>query len=680
MLLFEKSNSKALSLAIGRIVKLRYIIFPFIIFFASLLINIFAFKNAPWPIDASHYVWMSRLILQGRLSLPVPELYEHFNEAFMVINNGHYYSLFMPAFSLFMAPFVYFGIEYFFNPLMMAGSIFIAGKLTDLFAESRTSALAMAFCAFSSFYILIGASYFSHPFNLFVTLLAVYIFLKYPDSLSMLALSSALIGILVFQRPQNAAMTFVPCLIMLAIKMIKKGEAERPVAPVIVFIIPFAAACVGIMFYNRHFTGHWLLFPQDVYNSVIEIREKCHNIGLGKGCEKNMGQFLPVEGLTIGYAYNVMMTRLSMMLYKLTAHPLMMLFVIPALIFSARKFTLFILIATAYFAGYFFFYIPGNFNGPRYFFEAGYFVLIIAAYGFMLTYGMIHRYFRPVMKAAALSSFMFLAVIIMPALISQQSNVALNSVTQTKNIIDSREIEHSLLFLHHPVIVGTTILNILNMQENPPYDKHGNLYLWDMGKINSAALDYYRTKGFTGAYTVSLNDQSGEVEVEPLKYEKQPLVIEAELKFRPLTGMPKYGFFVFQFEETKIFGFEPKSSITLSNYFGYGIKFGDISESSYYDFTHPFLEKGKYMATINLVRTPCGGDFIFNVNEKPVNIVSSFSGVEDKASFETEIDLKNGLNSFRFTPLTKDSCIVFDNISFEKEKDKTQKGTLVTQL
>ncbi|HPV21936.1 MAG TPA: hypothetical protein PK102_09930, partial [bacterium] len=76
----------------NRLVKSLFFIIPFSVFAFSLFINLF-FIIAPVPDDGIHYVWLSKLILNGKLYLETPDFYEHYYSNFLFNHNGNYVSI-----------------------------------------------------------------------------------------------------------------------------------------------------------------------------------------------------------------------------------------------------------------------------------------------------------------------------------------------------------------------------------------------------------------------------------------------------------------------------------------------------------------------------------------------------------------------------------------------------------
>ena len=303
-------------------VEKRYLIFPFLGFLFPALIAVFVFDTIPHVIDASHFLWTARVFIEtGHFHLPESELYEYYQNTFNVHINGRFFSLFLPGFSLLLVPFELLGISQLFTPLCNGIAVLLLGKIADRQFDAKTSFFAMFFALFSSFYLFMGASYMTHPLNLMLTLLTVYLVMISENRKSFLILAGLATAWTLFIRPQNAFFVYTGVLLLMFSKKMKFRSA-------VIFTIPFIFIGFLLMFYNYFYTGNPMLFPQDVYFFIREPYKFCHRMGFGKGCPNTEGDYLPKEGLTPKYAFWVSFARLTLLNFNLVGHPLIFIFLI----------------------------------------------------------------------------------------------------------------------------------------------------------------------------------------------------------------------------------------------------------------------------------------------------------------------------------------------------------------
>ncbi|MCK5808255.1 hypothetical protein KAH37_04630 [bacterium] len=647
-----------------RVVSIRYFILPLIAFIASSLIVYFVFQGIPHVIDASHFVWMTRLMEQGQLSIPADALYEYYRNTFNLLHNGRYFSLFLPGFSFFLLPFSFFGILPLSGPLFFAVTIYLIGKIADkLTNDSSVSFLAMVLVLFSSFYLFMSASFMTHTFNTMLTLGALYLLLRSMKWKNLL-FAGLLLAILLFIRPQNAVFSYIPFVAWIVIKNRNK------IASFTLFTLPFILVGFGVMFYNFHFTGEFLKFPQDIYFMIREPLAHCHRLGIGKGCPNTEGIYLPDGGLTWSYAFWVAYTRLTLLLFNVTTHPYILLFISLGYFLKAKRFLFIAALFFSYFVGYFFFYLPGNLFGPRYFTEVVLLLLIPAAYGFIWTVRHINFVGKSAVIALQLSVFVLFSYTIMPALTKSYSERFWRTDRVVEHFIEDMKIKNSVLFI--PPYYAATFLNLM---ENPPHDRHGNLILLDRDRENRYAAAWYIEKGgYDSAFVFDYYPESKSLLLseELIDLTPEQVYIEFEDKRLPLTGVPDYGV-TYAMSETDDKRFFPvkhlDDTLSLSNGSAFAMHFRKITEKSYYDFTYPLLIEGLYDISMRYLITECAGDFSFEVNGEKVADFSSGPGRQRGTTLDMQVKLRHGVNNFKIAAHSENSCLVLDFIKISVHYD-----------
>ena len=121
--------------------------------------------------------------------------------------------------------------------------MFLLGKIADRQFDAKTSFFAMFFALFSSFYLFMGASYMTHPFNLMLTLLAIYLVMVSENRRTFFVLAGLAGAWTLFIRPQNAFFVYLGILILMFSKKMKFKNA-------VFFTAPFIFIGFLLMFYN----------------------------------------------------------------------------------------------------------------------------------------------------------------------------------------------------------------------------------------------------------------------------------------------------------------------------------------------------------------------------------------------------------------------------------------------
>jgi len=651
---------RSLSRLFHRLVAWRYRVLPPIAGIATTLIAIFVFQGIPHVIDAAHFEWTARLLLKGTVSIPANDLYEFQDATFMVRDGGRFYSLFLPGFSLVLAPFTALGIGWLFTPLCTALAVWLAGRIADHFFDAETSFLTMTLTTFSSFYLFMGASFMTHPFNLFCVMLAVWLVLRDPTRVFNLLVAGTALAVTLFIRPQNAIFAAAPLAIFLLMK-------RTPLKGLFFFALPFVLGGTGLLIYNLAMTGHPLVFPQDIYFSVIEPRPFCHRLGLGTGCPDTEGEFLPPEGLTFQYAFWVAYTRLTLLLFNVTGHPYPFLFLAAAFFFALRRSLFLFSFFGAFFVGYFFFYLPGNLFGPRYFSEVIMLLLIPAAYGIVESARRLPRMAKPLVAAFPIAGVVFVSAFIMPELTERYSDRFWVTDRSFEEAIARENIRNSIVFVpesYHAMF--------LNTQKSPPFDDRGNLILKDLGRENHYAAAYYMEKGhFRNAHVIDYYPRQRNLTIveELAEFRLNDIWMELEHKGRPLTGRPAYVTRVAAGVKLRNLPFPSLDEhLDFSGDKGLAILFGTLDKDSYYDFTVPILDPGEYEGTLEYLGISCGGFVSLTANGAPVTTFSTYDEGETFAAVHFTTTLTAGTNRFVLTPEHGQTCLVLDYLRLKKKE------------
>jgi len=622
---------------------------------------------SPQPEDGIHYVWLAKMIWNGKLFLETPDFYEHYWNNFITISNGKYTSIFLPGFSFFMAPFAALGIPYLFNPLLAGINTYLVGKHAAALKDRRTAVIAMMLFAFSTTHILHGALYFPHHFGLMLVLVSSYIIVHKPYNSGLYFLAGLILSISLFVRTQNALYTYFAIAVLIIFK-------DRALKPLIWFTVPFVFTGLALMGYNYYFTNDPFIFVQDVYFNLLNTRKFCHRPGFGNGCAGNHGEFLPEAGVTFEYAKGITFLRLNSFIHKISVYPLMLVFIIPAIFKNPYKYFLYYFMPLCAVAAYFTFYIEGNYAGPRYLIESGALFLIAAACGFTDLY----EYFIRKNNGAAFflagslnglfaASIIFFSVTIFPATIFKAFDDSKDPQRIQKLIVDNH-IENSIVML--PFSFKFHFDSNLILSDDPPYDRHGNLIMYSGGDILDRNIQkFYKDTQYKGIYRIYKNEK--EYTAEKLDFLEDDGIYRAEFesKFIPVNGTPYFILAVFDNAPSTDFGFYPSEKVNFSVW-ALGVLFKGGTQN-YYGFEHSVKREGTYDLEFAIAATECTVGFDIEVNGEikahykpqpgPVRTeIISFSG-----------HLKAGKNSFRIIP-RNNGCLVMDYLEMRKDQKPVQ--------
>jgi len=452
---------------------------------------------------------------------------------------------------------------------------------------------------------------------------------------------------------QNALYTYFAVAVLIALK-------HRSIQALAAFTIPFIFTGSLLMGYNYYFTGNPFVFIQDIYFNAINMRKFCHRPGFGKGCPGVLGTFLPVEGLNFDYAADITFVRLNNFLFQITAHPALLLFIIPAVIKYPHRYFLYYFMPLCAVIAYFPFYIEGSIGGPRYFMESGALFLVVSACGIsqVLDYAKdLKDVFRKLVIAACsgliISAMIFFSVMFVKKNLFENEKVY--NLNKIKKIIEENNIENSIVML--PFSYLFHFHSILNVQDDPPHDRFGNLIMYSMGEVDENIQKFYKDSKYCSIWRIS--EKNDEYLPEKLHFleDNGSYKVEFELKFIPSAGQP---FFVSPMLETHAsseFSYSPTENVRFSMN-ALGVLFQE-GKDNYYGFEHSVKTEGEYKIELGIIATECLVEFFVEVNGiktahyKPVD-----KNIRNEMVSFTAF-LKAGKNKFRIVPVI-DGCIVLD--------------------
>jgi hypothetical protein len=639
-----------------RLIKPLFFIIPFSVFAVSLFINR-NFIVAPQPDDGIHYVWLSKLITNGRLFMELPEFYEHYHDKFILIREGKFVSIFLPGFSFFMAPFTALGIEFAFNPLIAGINTYLVGIHACALRNRTTGVLAMILFAFSSTHLIHGALYFPHHFGLMLVLISTYFIVNRPAGMKTMLIAGSILASSLFIRSQNAVYTYFAIAVFLVIK-------EKKLKPLLFFTIPFVVLGTALAGYNFYFTGDPFLFVQDIYFNYLDVTEYCHRPGFGKGCRYNQGEFLPEGGLNLEFAIGITFLRLNNFLHQISMHPLPLIFIVPAIIINHRKYFLYYFMPLCAVAAYFLFYIEGNYWGPRYFFESGALFLIASACGFNELCSLIkkHEGLKSKITVMTMNGIIMAAVInfsflIFPGILFKHKDS--DDLMKIKDIIRENRIENSIVMV--PFSFNFSFSSILSIHDDPPYDRYGNLVLYSAVQLDENIQKYYKDSRFKNVYRIDRSEKEFVVRQIGFLENDGYSRVEFEGKHLPLSGSPKYVLMMHSGIPVDLFSFVPDEKYEIS-FFTLALLF-DGRGDSHYQFEHSIKKEGGYKLEIKVINTKCSTGFDIEINgSKQTTYHPDEEGVYKHSFFSP---LNSGRNTFKIIPHDK-GCLILDYMDISK--------------
>lgn len=659
--------------------KRGFALFPALAFAISLYISLKWFSGLPFVPDEVNYKYLAQAILDGKITSELHPHYEFFNFLYTVPSVGGAYSIYQIGFPLFLALFLALGVPWLANPLLVAFSVFLTGRIAEIFYDRKTAVIAMFFASTSVFITVLGGTMMAHPFCAAATLGAFYFAVcaeKSNDSRQLLknvVVSALFISVLLLARPQNAlfALFFTVLYLFLKLKFSKFFKTG------VVYTLIISVFFVLLVYSNYVITGSVAEFKHQKFWDISEPVDDCMGIGLGKGCKFSANTELPEEGLNFTYATEITRQRLEAFLPGLTLNPLFFLFILlPFFKRSRGKLLIFndyfmLFGFMIFFVAYYFYYFPGVTYGARYYFEGSFFLFPLMAQGVVTLLDTTGRVEKAA-KLKYLTESLLIAGLALQFLINFPATSdtyskgwwattrLLSSKLQEKNVTDG------VVFIN-PDYFYSSGLPLMNIHK---IDANRLIFAIDLGlESNQKLMDYYKGRRFFWANFHREGDilhSKEPLELDLFEIFRDPAItkitVELEHKSYPIDGKPDYCNRYLQMGPI------------VNNYAGFALppEFNDgrlyffcrfTGTDQFYTFGQNFTTAGRFLTKVTFAAHPVGGKFEFrhNGSTHPIDFHSEHA---EYKTIEFVEDIKQGLNLFTFLPKAAGSYFIIDKIEF----------------
>ncbi|MBV8718722.1 MAG: hypothetical protein JOZ65_26960 [Chloroflexi bacterium] len=228
---------------------------------SAALVSVREFQQLPHILDAVSYTFQAGLFASGQLALPAPPQLDAFRGPFTVLWQGHLFSQYPPG-----APAVYalgktIGLEWLVGPLacsvLIGATAWTARTLFGL-AEALT---VLAAGVISPFVLFQAGSYLSHPVaaGLLALALAAFVAGERTTHARWYAVCGALLGAAFVAREVASVLFALP----FGVRLLAKHRWNA-LASVVAFGLPFV---VAYLVYNLRQTGNPLVLPRMLFDA-----------------------------------------------------------------------------------------------------------------------------------------------------------------------------------------------------------------------------------------------------------------------------------------------------------------------------------------------------------------------------------------------------------------------------
>ena len=321
----------------------------------SLSVAVLALRGFPNSGDEYDYLFEAATFRAGRLWNPLPPVEHAFSFYWIAERDGKWVAQYFPGWPLILATFTSLKLPSFVAPPALALLLlFVFSGLALAIAGPLPALIGAALLSLCPFFLLNGASYFSHIPTALFGVLFVYGWSRYLEKAS--ALSAALAGAALGAAGVIRPFTVLALVLPSAIEFFRRGE-RRHYVRLPAFLLAGLPFLIGLLTYDKAITGNSFLTPEawtepQLHIGLLPVDENGRMISLAE---------------TIGMAFSRFF-RLS----EWTS-PLLLVLYTAAFLWKTYRFRIAfydLVFPLLVFSYLFFPDLGGNAYGPRYYFDA----------------------------------------------------------------------------------------------------------------------------------------------------------------------------------------------------------------------------------------------------------------------------------------------------------------------
>ena len=343
-------------------------------FAVTLFLNYSVGSHLPHVPDAVSYIFQAKLLASGRLAAPPPpveDVFEFFFPPFIFLSGDKWASIYPFGHPLMLAIGARLGAIWLIPPLLGAASVALIFAVGRKVYSARVGLLAALLLATSPFFLMTASNFMAHNTAVFY-LLGSLLFLAIIDRRPFLfgLLAGLFFGLVFNTRPLTAAALLPPFSLYLMTLILPRGRRLMGVTQVGAFVVGGLLMLGAFWLYNLGTTG-------DAFTNGYQA-----STGRTGGPQEFVG-FSGANTVNIGIQNE--QTQMAFLLLVLNGWPryIGLLFVmLPFILATRRRWDWFLLgCAVMVMGAYTLWRGNGVMHGPRYWYEAIPFLMLLAARG-----------------------------------------------------------------------------------------------------------------------------------------------------------------------------------------------------------------------------------------------------------------------------------------------------------
>ncbi|MDQ2806481.1 MAG: hypothetical protein M3Z04_06130 [Chloroflexota bacterium] len=135
-------------------------------------------EGIPHVQDDVAYLWQAKVFALGRAWAPEPPLPNFFQQGFILITDGRWFAKYPPGWPLLLVPGVWAGLPWLVNPLCAGASLALIYATGRRLYGAAAGAAAAGLGLLSPFLLFMSGSYMAHPATMLAVCVALYAFVR----------------------------------------------------------------------------------------------------------------------------------------------------------------------------------------------------------------------------------------------------------------------------------------------------------------------------------------------------------------------------------------------------------------------------------------------------------------------------------------------------------------------
>jgi hypothetical protein len=336
------------------------------------------YDGVPHFPDEVSYIFQAKLFAAARLTTHTPSVSEAFHTwrpNWLYERDGHWSTFYSAGHPLALAPGVVLGAMWLVPPMLGGASVVLIGLVGRKLYDPVTGLLAALLLAASPFFLMQSSNFMSHITWVFYMLMSMFLMLQRDKVWLFGALAGLFFALALNTRVVEAVVLMPPFAIALAWPLLQRETRAEATGRVLGFLAGGAVGALLMFLYNAGLTGDPLLPAISDHPAT------------------DGGVFGFTETHTLSSGLRNMQALLMALILLLDGWPAVVglaLLLTPFLLGSRNPWDYFCLACALLIACvYVFFPWPGFYEGPRYWFQAMPFLMLLSARGAVLAAGML---------------------------------------------------------------------------------------------------------------------------------------------------------------------------------------------------------------------------------------------------------------------------------------------------